>query len=232
MRVPFTRRALQVGNLVSLAKHLPFRITVPILHGPARGMKWILASTEPNYWFRSYEEEKINRLLTFLKPQTVFYDVGANVGYYSLIAARRCKTVYAFEPLPENFCYLRRHVQINGLTNCNLIEAAANNAPGMAHFCKGATCCEGALKESGQVLVAAIQIDAFVKTAQVPHVLKIDVEGGELNVLHGAKHTLTTYRPVIFLATHSDELDRQCRDFLMECGYTVECLENRELLAT
>jgi len=80
MRVPFTNRYVPLGKITALAKHLPFRVTLPILHGPAQGMKWILGSTEPNYWLHPYEREKVDRLLTYLNPSSVFYDIGANVG--------------------------------------------------------------------------------------------------------------------------------------------------------
>jgi FkbM family methyltransferase len=231
MRVPFTNRNVPLGNVIALAKHLPFRVTLPILHGPARGMKWILGSTEPNYWLRAYEREKIDRLLTCLNPKSVFYDIGANVGYYSLVAARKCQSIFAFEPLPANFDYLRRHIAINQLQNCTPIEAAVADHEGMVSFSEGNSTCEGAIRETGTLLVHALRLDTFIEQARVPDVMKIDVEGGELDALRGAKRLLTEHHPVIFLATHSNELDRKCREFLLQCGYQVENLENRELIA-
>ena len=232
MRVPFTNRYVPLGKITALAKHLPFRVTLPILHGPAQGMKWILGSTEPNYWLRAYEQEKVDRLLTYLRPSSVFYDIGANVGYYSLVAARKCQSIFAFEPLPANFDYLKRHIAINQLQNCTPIEAAVTDHEGIVSFSEGNSTCEGAIREAGALLVRAVRLDAFIERAPAPDVMKIDVEGAELGALRGAKRLLTEHHPVVFLATHSNELDRQCREFLLQCGYQVENLENRELIAT
>jgi FkbM family methyltransferase len=232
MRVPFTNSYLPLGKFTALAKHLPFRVTVPILHGPARGMKWILGSTEPNYWLRPYEQKKVERLLTYLNPKSVFYDIGANVGYYSLVAASKCQNIFAFEPLPTNFDYLTRHIAINQLQNCTPIKAAVTGHDGMVSFSEGNSTCEGSIRETGTLLVCAVKLDTFIERALAPDIVKIDVEGAELDALHGAKQLLAERHPVIFLATHSNELNRQCREFLLQCGYQVENLENRELIAT
>jgi len=232
MRVPFTNRYVPLGKITALAKHLPFRVTLPILHGPAQGMKWILGSTEPNYWLRPYEREKVDRLLTYLNPSSVFYDIGANVGYYSLVAARKCQSIFAFEPLPANFDYLKRHIAINQLQNCTAVEAAVIDHEGTVAFSEGNSTCGGAIREAGALLVRAVRLDVFIERAPAPDVMKIDVEGAELRALCGAKRLLTEHHPVVFLATHSNELDWQCREFLLQCGYQVENLENRELIAT
>jgi FkbM family methyltransferase len=191
-------------------------------------MRWILGSTEPNYWLRPYEQAKISRLLTYLRPDAIFYDIGANAGYYSLIAAHHVRHVYAFEPLPINVRYLRRHIAINRLLNCTTVEAAVTDRDGMTSFHLGRTRCEGAVGDGGDLLVHAVRLDSY----QVqPDVIKIDVEGGELGVLEGARRVLA-HHPVIFVATHTADLYHQCRRLLMECGYRVEDLEAGELLAT
>src|SRR5438477_5475889 len=163
MRVPFTNHHVPLGKITVLAKYLPFDITLPVLHGPARGMKWILGSTEPNYWLRAYEQEKVERLLTCLHPNSVFYDIGANVGYYLLVAARKSQTVFAFEPLPANFDYLKRHIAMNQLQNCTAIEAAVTDCDGMVSFSNRNSPCEGSVSLGGSFRVRALRLDTFVQ---------------------------------------------------------------------
>jgi FkbM family methyltransferase len=154
------------------------------------------------------------------------------VGYYSLVAARKCQSIFAFEPLPANFDYLKRHIAINQLQNGTPVAAAVIDHEGTVAFSEGNSTCGGAIREAGALLVRAVRLDAFIERAPAPDVMKIDVESAELGALCGAKRLLTEHHPVVFLATHSNELDRQCREFLLQCGYQVENLENRELIAT
>jgi hypothetical protein len=58
--------------------------------------------------------------------------------------------------------------------------------------------------------------------------MKIDVEGAEMGVLRGAERVLRKYRPVLFVATHGEELERDCHAFLRDLGYRVEVFEDGE----
>jgi FkbM family methyltransferase len=233
MRIPFTKLEIPMGRFVApLANKLPFPIVVPVLHGPARGAKWILGSCEPNYWLRSYEEAKVHRFAGMLRSDAVFYDIGANVGYYSIIAAPRLRQVFAFEPFSENVTFLRKHFHLNRFTNCNIVESAVGNIDGTVGFMVGDTNCEGRVISDGAFRVRSLRLDTFIQTNPPPDVIKIDVEGAELTALLGATQMLSKYHPVIFLATHSDELDGDCRSFLVENGYRIEEIEPNELLAT
>jgi predicted RNA methylase len=93
---------------------------MPILQGPGRGIRWIVGAGTHGCWLGSYESEKQAVVAEALGPGMVFYDLGANAGFYTLLAARAVLPggeVIAFEPLPENISYLRRHVERNGFRN-------------------------------------------------------------------------------------------------------------------
>ena len=233
MRVPYLNVQIPVGLAVArIVRRMPRSTVLPILSGPGRGSKWIARACEANSWYGTYERFKISRLVKMLRPDSVFFDLGANAGYYSVVAAPRCSQVYAFEPLPESLGYLRRHIALNHLENCTAIEAAVGDFDGPVHFSKSFTKYEGQICEDGELSVASVKLDTFCQTHPAPTLLKIDVEGAELAVLRGAEHLLIECRPAIFLATHSDELDKQCRSFLLERGYNLEQLEPSELIAT
>jgi FkbM family methyltransferase len=194
-------------------------------------MKWIAHASEANYWFGTYEKAKATRFAGMLHPRTIFYDLGANAGYYALIAARKCQSVYAFEPLPERITYLYRHLKLNSLANCTVVESAVGDTDGKVQFAVGPTRHEGQVRNDGTLTVVSGRLDTFCQTHPVPSLIKIDVEGAELAVLHGAARLLTEHHPAIFLATHRADLDRDCRAVLVEYGYQIEEIEPNELLA-
>lgn len=141
-----------------------------------------------------YELELVRWLKLELHANDVFWDVGANVGAMTLIAARRCKQVISFEPEPRVLARLREHLEVNGLGNVRVMPLALSDtggrvlmgqAPeensGMNSLCRtdlGWNCQE----------VEAIRADDLVARGDVPcpNVMKVDVEGAEAMVFGGA----------------------------------------------
>jgi hypothetical protein len=90
MRLPHTNVNIPLGLLVStLANRVPRTATMRILQGPARNLRWIAGAGQLNFWLGTYERGKVQEFSKWLNPSSVVYDVGANAGYYSLVAARR-----------------------------------------------------------------------------------------------------------------------------------------------
>jgi hypothetical protein len=84
---------------------IPRSLVVPILQGPLRGARWIVGSATHGCWLGCYERAKQQGFVRILAPGQVVYDLGANVGFYTLLAARRVGPtgeVHAFEPGAEN----------------------------------------------------------------------------------------------------------------------------------
>jgi FkbM family methyltransferase len=165
---------------------------------------------------------------------SVVFDIGANVGFYTLLASvlvgDRGKVV-AFEPVPRNLRYLWSHLQINRITNVLVIEAAVSDNNGECLFDTGPNHSTGRISKKGGLTAKVATIDKLVAGGEVPpptH-MKIDVEGAELNVLRGGMSTLIAYRPDLFLATHSKGVHRQCCDLLKSLGYNLEPISGTEL---
>lgn len=98
-----------------LLRLIPAAAEVRILRGPLRGMKWIKGAG-PNAWVGTYEVARVQPLAQEVSRGALVYDIGANVGIYSLLASLRTGPsgmVCAFPPLERNLRYLRRHVAIN-----------------------------------------------------------------------------------------------------------------------
>ncbi len=204
-------------------RFLPADLIVPIMHGPLRGSKWIVGSAHHACWLGIYELEKQKRIAGELKPGSVFYDVGANVGLYSLLAARAgpAGKTYAFEPLPKNAWYLRRHLELNGIHSVKLFELAISDRVGTDHFYETGDRAMGHLAADGSPPVRTETLDSLLKKEEIlpPDYLKLDIEGAELRALQGARECIQRHRPVIFLATHGREVHAGCCQLLESCGY-------------
>lgn len=161
-----------------------------------------------------------------IRPGDVVFDLGANVGFYSLIAADATGPngqVYAFEPLPRNVAFLRRHLDENNVRNVVIVEAAVAESSGMAAFEEADSPSMGRLRTSGTLQIPTVSLDEMLanRSLSPPKVLKLDIEGGELRALEGGRRTLQAHRPVIFLATHGWQVHTDCCSFLTRLGYEI-----------
>jgi len=220
-----------LGKIIRLPfKLLPAGAIVRVLRGPARGKRWIAESTTHGFWLGYWELENQRRFADSLGPGQVVYDIGAHVGLYTLLSSSRVGPeghVYAFEPFPRNAAYLRRHIELNGLSNCTAVEAAVSDSAGWQHFDPTSHDSAGHLSESGPVKVRTLSLDEFVfdtPNVRPPNSIKINAEGAEVEVLRGGRRTIAEFSPQIFLSTHSEEVDRQCCELLQSAGYSLERL--------
>ena len=207
------------SNIFGRALRLPLRLVprearVPILQGQLRGKRWIAGSATNGCWVGSYEAAKQRRIAEFLRPGMVCWDVGANVGFYTLLFAELVGAggrVFAFEPVPRNVELLRRHVEMNRYQNVRIFHCALFDSDGETGFDPGPGASMGHLAVGGQMKVQCSRADTLLATDQVmaPDVIKIDVEGAEAAVLRGARRAMER-RPMVFLATHGKRVHREC----------------------
>lgn len=210
---------------------IPRGMVLPVLQGPLRGCRWIVGSADHGCWLGSFEFQKSRLLADAVAPATVTYDIGANVGYYTLLAARRSGVqgrVFAFEPVRRNISYLKRHLRLNRIDNVTVIEAAVADVDGDAEFEPSASCSMGKLASTGEggMNVQVVTLDGLVSrgTIPAPNLMKVDVEGAEARVLVGAAEVLAKFRPKIFLATHGPAPHASCCDLLYRAGYTLRSI--------
>ncbi len=154
-------------------------------------------------WLGSYERDVQAALCREVKPGHVFFDVGANVGFYTVIASRLVGSgrVIAFEPLPGNLDILRRHIATNHLSNVTIVPKALADSVGKARFSTTNDCSMNRLDPGGELEVEATTVDGALAARgnPPPDVLKVDVEGAELAMLRGATACLRTYRPLLLV---------------------------------
>ena len=211
---------------------------LPILAGPLRGSYWAPASGGKlaRLFLGTYEREQTQLLQRSFGPDSVLFDVGANHGYYSLLASRLSggsARVFAFEPSPHCLEFLHHHVKVNKLHQVTVIEAAVGQVPGTAWFEEGSGTATGHLADRGSHRVRVVSVDAIVAEHGVePTHIKIDVEGAELQVLEGATNTLRNFLPEIYLSTHGAKIHADCCSFLREMGYRLAPIRGDQLEST
>jgi FkbM family methyltransferase len=219
-----------LGKLLrSPLKLIPATAVVPILQGPLRGKKWIAGSSTNGCWIGSFEYEKQQAFKREIAAGDIVYDLGANVGFYSLLASVLTGEkghVYCFEPLARNIAFLKRHIEMNRIQNCTILEAATAEVDGYAHFDPSPEPSMAHLSEHGEKTVRTVRVDTLVESGEIrpPNVMKIDIEGAESAALQGAAQTIERHRPTIFLSTHGPEVHRSCLQFLRDRRYHLESL--------
>ena len=230
-----------LGRIARLPLALvPREWVMPILQGPLRGQRWITGSANHSCWLGFYEQKKQQIFTEELKPGSVFYDVGANVGIYSLLSSLLVGggRVYAFEPVPRNLAYLRKHLELNHARNVEILPFAICDKIGQAQFEVEASGLMGNLAGEGSLSVTTATLDSLVENGRIapPDFVKMDIEGAELSALRGASFIFQRYRPVLFLATHGRGIEWDCRKLLKSWDYEVEEFgsnppDRKELLA-
>jgi FkbM family methyltransferase len=222
------------SKFVGRALRLPLRLIpkdaeVRILQGPLRWRRWIAGSSSHGCWLGWFEAAKQRKIRDLVRQRMVCWDVGANAGFYTLLLAELVGEggrVYAFEPVPRNVELLRRHVEINGYHNVQILPCALGDFDGETGFDPGPDASMGHLAEGGTLKVSCSRADTLLAAGlvEVPDVVKLDVEGAEAGVLRGAC-TAMRRRPVVFLATHGETVHRICLDLLAASGYSVRALD-------
>lgn len=217
--------------LRGILKLIPKNVVLPILQGKLRGKKWIIGSWVFGYWFGTYELEKQKLFEKIVKEGDIVYDIGAHVGFYTLLASElvgeRGK-VFAFEPLPRNLYFFKKHTVLNSCSNIEIIEAAVSDKEGRVSFSEGESSFTGKLNEEGRLKVISITLDDLLKEGKIlpPNIIKIDVEGAEYQVLKGAFDILKKYKPALILSIHNVESFTNCISFLEGLNYQLESIDD------
>lgn len=214
-------------------------ITGRIRSGPLEGKRWTLFAGS-RFIRGTFEPEKTEALMKLFKPGEVFYDIGANAGYFSVLASEKLGEegrIFAFEPSPVTFAYLEVNLRINNCKNVTAFPLALGDCEGQV--CMDISSGRGTHKvsSSGSHQARALALDKFIAQGNpVPDLVKIDVEGYELSVLAGAMHTLETHHPNLVVAVHSPVLEAGVRKVITELGYSIETIVvskgDTELFAT
>lgn len=195
------------------------------------------------YVIGAYENEFIDVMRRFLKRGDTCVDVGGHLGYYCLLMARIVGPkgrVISFEPVQENMAVLKENVALNGFTNVELVNCALGERPGTLSLIRPKNfelswtpsvrgySVEG---DRDSVEVKVETLDGFLsRGGHKPSIIKIDVEGAELDVLRGATETLRTTRPAVLLEIHGwgDAASDEILKLFSSANYAVSLAGTRD----
>jgi FkbM family methyltransferase len=252
LRTPTPLRLIRnvpvLGELVHRISHrvLPEdkRVWAQIEAGPAKGLWLELNPRTGQNYLRGDAESRVQEALEKrLRPGMVFYDLGANIGFFSLLGARLVGPhgkVFSFEPDAEVASRLRRNAGRNGFSNIAVVEAGVWSSSREITFVAAdssspdhgtGTFMQGAAEATGAP-VRCVALDDFVQNAPPPDAIKCDVEGAEVEALRGAEKLIEQQRPWILCEMHSEENDRAWRELLRRFGYNFEVVDTLHILAT
>jgi FkbM family methyltransferase len=210
---------------------------ITISAGGLAGMRMLLdMQSEKDYWLGTYEPDLQQAVADLVKPGMVAYDVGANVGYITLLLARAIGDkgqVVAFEALPSNLARLRDNIHLNHLDGrVQVVDAAVVNTGGAVRFLVGPSDdmgkAEGSAGRQGiaygsDLTVMGISLDEFVydQGGPAPEVIKMDIEGGEVLAMPGMIRLLSEARPVVLLELHGSQAALEVWNLFARAGYRV-----------
>jgi FkbM family methyltransferase len=208
-----------------------------IAGGAAAGLWFNAGHGDVDFILGSYERPVQLALAEHLQPGGTFYDIGANLGFFTVLAAKLVGAgghVYAFEPVPENAASVRHNAGLNGFEHVTVLEKAVAGSGGrgelrQAHHAGGSALSTVTAPPDVKAIipVAIVAIDELVAdgTCAPPAFVKIDVEGAELAVLQGMVETMRQYQPLILFeiddgdAAVFAEKMVACTSFLEVCSY-------------
>lgn len=161
-----------------------------------------------------WDEHVLRAINSVLKPSDVFYDVGANAGYMSLSVASRGlqNQIYAFEPLPELAAALAASARSNEFDNLTVVKGAlADRDEGMEFFLPSHSIHASFVsreKSAIRLWVEGFRLDTLIERGLIPppNVIKIDVEGAEMQIFRGAEKTLAQYKPALIFECDENSL--------------------------
>ena len=187
-----------------------------------------------------WDRHVLEALRVHLRPGDTFVDVGANIGYFTLFASRLVGTsgrVVAIEPAQGNLARLCDHLAMNQSANVLVVSTAAGSSHGVPFLHlptpnnNGAANLRPAVGGAGHAVFQAPLDELFESCDVRPQLIKLDIEGFELEALRGLKRTLERHAPVVVCELTNEFLHeigqdaRELLQFMESLGYRCRSLE-------
>jgi len=195
--------------------------------------------------FGDYEPVETKMMLGFVDEHSIIVDIGANIGWYSIVLARKARQgrVFAFEPMPTTFTYLQKNLLLNRTNNVETFNYGLSDKKETIEFffdpnLSAATSARNIYEDPTKHRVSAnvCRMDDVLADLERIDLIKCDVEGAEIFVLYGGIETLRRTKPILFLemlrkwtakfAYHPNKII----ELLSNLGYHCYCVEDSKLL--
>ncbi len=195
--------------------------------------------------FGDYEKSEFDMVSKLLTDGEIFFDIGANIGWYSInIAATRKKTkVHSFEPIPVTFEFLKKNIAHNLLSNISINNFGLSNAEADVEFyyypegSGNASAKNLSERADAEILTCKVRtLDNYMlETGEKVDFIKCDVEGAELLAFKGGIKTISKDKPIIFAeilrkwTSRFDYNSNHILDLLKQYGYQSFVIKNGKL---
>jgi FkbM family methyltransferase len=221
-----------------------FRLAPKVKSGPGKGLRFDGGPDTQRFSAGDYERPVQSAIASIICPGDVCYDVGANLGFFSLLCGRFAGpngAVYAFEPVPKNAGMIERNAHLNSLNNIKVWKIALSRVNGQGELLLARHVGGAVLKGAGvppdlegHLMVEIRTVDSLIEAEQIPppNFVKIDVEGAEMDVLQGMENALMRYAPAVLAELDDETVTRcerkvsLCESFLQDLGYRTQLLSN------
>ena len=216
-----------LGKLVRLPLMLiPKSLILPILQGPARGLKWITGSYNHGCWMGIYEFEKQKIVSRTIKENNVVLELGAHVGYFTIIMSKlvgQNGKIFAFEPIKRNIEFIDKHLTINNINNVIVSPFGAWIKNDRLSFDEETHHAKGKISSSGDNKIDVIDICYFMESEidQKIDVIKMDIEGAERAIFPHILKYIKKHNTKLIISTHGDDITEEIVDLseknLLKC---------------
>ncbi len=207
-----------------------------------RKFKVFLADADASslyFWGSLYGEEIkiIKFFIKNLKEDDVFYDIGANYGFYTVLSQEFISNgeVHSFEPHPKIFKLLKDNSRLDFFNNTFLNNIALSNEEGYikfydhfsdSHHSGGSSLINYSNEKNKEIIVQSFKLDTYIKNNKIPTIIKMDIEGGEVLCLNGGINLLSQYSPIIIMEFFNDDFHKKAASILLNNNYKMFQLEN------
>lgn len=183
--------------------------------------------------FENGEREMLGDVLEEIGPEDIFWDIGANIGYYSCFVGQKVDTVVAFEPSPVAADQLHQNLQRNQV-DAEILKIALSNSKEVAKFEPGTV----ARAEKKPIKVEKKVADNLLNELSIPNVIKMDIEGGEVEAIEGMEKILSSKKCRLFYCeVHTEKISEYDESFesfkerLRNFGFNIEIInQDRNLI--
>ena len=229
-------------------------ITLPVLNGPAKGLRVradITGRKEAYFWGK-YDRYILEEVMPLVQPGWTVWDCGTYLGFYTMIFARKVGLtgkVVAIELDNRNLRRTRENVGLNRLANVQFVNAAIGAPAGDVEFVMhdgtnshlmgnyaGGPDMKAVWSAKDETLprgrVECISLDQAIldKHLPVPNLIKMDVEGAEKEALEHASYLFERIRPLLLMELHNHECDNAAWKFSRRFRYELKSLETGKIL--
>jgi FkbM family methyltransferase len=230
-RVRFLDKAL-----MSLYGSLIKDNVISIEEGPMRGIKLAASRHTSHAHIKGiYEREVQDAIDSMVRVGDICYDLGASIGYMTLLMSRKAKHVYSFEPAPNAIAELRCHLAANRIQNVTVVPSPVTDRVRAVRFCLTDAAYGSGINERGTrwpvLQLETTTLDLFSRDHPGPDFLKIDVEGEEGAVLDGAHAILALRETSICCEVHNRNAARSVIGTLERFGYKLTLLDGSPVKA-